>query len=169
MSVKAIVAIDLNYAIGNNNELLCKLPADLKRFRQLTTGNGNNTVLCGSKTYESMGNLKNRTMVVASRTKRYRDVHATKDVHDFIRLWKEYARDADLWIAGGAELYKETLRYVDELYLTIIHHKFEADTYFPELNDEWEVVYEEEKQKDDRNPYNYTYQILKRKYWRINN
>lgn len=164
MTIKAIACIDEAFGLGYKNELLCKLPADLKRFRRLTTGKGNNTVLCGSKTYESMGNLPNRTMAVASRTKQYKDVHATKDAHDFIRLWKEYSRDGDLFVIGGGELYKETLQYVDELYITVIHHEFKnVDSWFPELNDdEWEVIYEEYNQKDDKNPYDYTYRTLKR-------
>lgn len=163
MTIKAIACIDEAFGLGYKNELLCKLPADMRRFRQLTTGDGNNTVLCGSKTYESMGNLKNRTMVVASRTNQYKDVHATKDVHDFIRLWKEYAGDGDLFICGGGNLYKATLQYVDELYITVIHHEFKADTYFPRLSsNEWEVTDVEKHYKDDKNPYNYTYWTYKR-------
>lgn len=163
MAIKMIVAIDLSGGIGYKNELLTKLPADMKRFKELTTGNGKNTILCGSKTYESMGNLPNRTMVVASRTKQYKDVHATKDIHDFIRLWKEFSMDGDLWIVGGGELYSKTLQYVDEIYLTMIHHEFEADTYFPRLSsNDWEVIDEEENEKDDENPYDYTYTTYKK-------
>lgn len=162
--IKMITCHDINFGIGYKNELLCKLPADMKRFKELTIGNGNNTVLCGSKTYESMGKLDNRTMVVASRSKQYKDVHVTKDIHDFIRLWKEYALASDLFICGGEEIFRQTLQYVDELYITVIHNEFKnVDSYFPLINgNEWEVIDIEKHYKDNDNPYNYTYWTLKK-------
>lgn len=163
MTIKCIVATDMNFGIGKDNKLLCSMPNDMKRFKELTTGKGNNTVLCGSKTYESMGNLNNRTVVVVSRTKQYKDVHSTKDIHDFIRLWKEYSLVGDLWVVGGGEVYKQTLQYVDELYLTVIHHEFEnVDSWFPKLDETWEVANVDKHYNDKKHPYDYTYWILKR-------
>lgn len=165
MTIKAIVCMDLNNAIGYKNELLCKLPNDMKRFKQLTLGTGNNSVLCGSKTYESMGNLPNRYMIVATKSKTYEGVHTTKNVEDFTRLWKTYSPDKDLWILGGEEIYKQTLDYVDELHITVVTSEFtNVDTYFPAIDEGvWEVVDVEKHYKDELHSHNYAYWTLKRK------
>lgn len=132
--IKMIAATDLNMGIGYENELLMVIPEDMKRFKTLTTGSGNNTVLCGNNTFKSMGKLPNRQMVVATNDKTLtsKDVHYTTDIHNFISNWNTYATDdEDLWIVGGSQVYKETLQYIDELYLTVIAKRFDkVDAYF---------------------------------------
>lgn len=165
MTIKAIVCMDMNNGIGYKNELLCKLPNDMERFKRLTTGEGDNTILCGYNTYMSMGKLPNRDIIVASKSKKIDGIHTTKDVHEFIRQWEEYSLNKDLWIIGGEEIYKECLPLVDKLYVTVVHNEFEkVDTYFPILNDdEWELLDIEKNYKDYSHNYHYDFWTLKRK------
>lgn len=131
-NITLIVAVAQNYAIGLKNQLLCHLPGDLKRFKNITLGH---TVVMGKSTYDSLPvkPLAGRRNIVMSRRK---DLHlegciVAHSVQEVIDLLVE---EEENFIIGGAQVYKEFLPYADKLLLTIIHKDFEADTFFPVID-----------------------------------
>lgn len=157
-----IVAIGENGAIGKNNDLLWRLPGDLKRFKALTTGH---TIIMGRKTFESLpkGALPNRTNVVLTRNKTtlFSDctmVYSIKDIID------NYLNDEnEHFVIGGGELYKALLPYANRVYLTRVHQNFEADTFFPAIDmKDWIIEEENSFPADEKNEYAYTYINLKK-------
>lgn len=130
MQIKMILATDLNGCIGYKNELVFKAKKDLKRFRELTT---NNIVVMGSKTYESLGlkPLPNRINIVLSRKLVDNNVHIYSDIDTMLSDIIKFYPDKTIWIIGGAEIYKQFINIVDEVYLTQFFTKSEqCDTYF---------------------------------------
>jgi dihydrofolate reductase len=143
--------VDLNWAIGNNNDLLCYLPNDLKRFKEITK---NNVVIMGRKTLESLPNgqpLKDRYNIVLTRDENFRKkdtlvMHSIKHLLAYTWLL-QVVNGLDCFVIGGGEVYKQLLPEINEIYVTKINHKFdEADTYFPNLDksDEWIITEESE-------------------------
>ena len=133
--IKLIVAVDSEFGIGYQNKLLFRISEDLNRFRELTTGH---FVVMGRKTYESLPKaLPERVNVVVTRNKGYKPKEPTVVVEsDIKRILSHYMgtgnQDKDLWIIGGAEIYKQFLPYANEIHLTKIHKKADlVDTYFP--------------------------------------
>ncbi|HIV11626.1 MAG TPA: dihydrofolate reductase [Candidatus Pullilachnospira stercoravium] len=147
--MRLIVAVDKNWGIGKNNDLLVSIPSDKKFFRQETTGK---VVVMGRKTLESFPGglpLKNRTNVVLTRNAGYRakDTVIVHDIPELLEELKKYPSDA-VYVVGGGTVYEELLPYCDEAYVTKIDFAYEADTYFPNLDQmpEWEMVEESEEQ-----------------------
>ncbi|MBS6735952.1 MAG: dihydrofolate reductase [Clostridiales bacterium] len=147
--MRLIVAVDKNWGIGKNNDLLVSIPSDKKFFRQETTGK---VVVMGRKTLESFPGglpLKNRTNVVLTRNAGYRakDTVIVHDIPELLVELKKYPSDA-VYVVGGGTVYEELLPYCDEAYVTKIDFAYEADTYFPNLDQmpEWEMVEESEEQ-----------------------
>jgi dihydrofolate reductase len=160
-NISIIVAITDDFAIGLNNDLLCHLPDDLKRFKQITTGH---SIIMGKRTYESLPKrpLPNRTNVVISdnRDDQFEGCKTVYSIEEAIDLCGE----DESFIIGGGSIYRQFLPYANKLYLTIIHHKFEADTFFPVVNfEEWSELSNEKHSKNSDNPYDYSYTILMRK------
>ena len=146
--MRLIVAVDKNWGIGKNNDLLVSIPSDKKFFRQETTGK---VVVMGRKTLESFPGglpLKNRTNVVLTRNAGYRakDTVIVHDIPELLEELKKYPSDA-VYVVGGGTVYEELLPYCDEAYVTKIDFAYEADTYFPNLDQmpEWEMVEESEQ------------------------
>ncbi|MDR0698981.1 MAG: dihydrofolate reductase [Tannerella sp.] len=161
--ISIIVAIAENRAIGANNGLLCKLPNDMKRFRELTTGH---TVIMGRKTFESLpkGALPNRTNIVITKNKEA--VFENCKIFNNIRgAIKEYDNGEEVFIIGGASIYNQAIDLADKMYVTQVHHSFgNADTFFPEINeDKWIMTEQEDFQIDDKHLYPYTFQTYIRK------
>lgn len=160
--ISLIVAIAQNGAIGNNQELLCHLPNDLKRFKAITLGH---TIVMGRRTYESLpkGALPGRTNVVVSRQA---DVawENTIVAHSIDEALAN-SESSELFIIGGATLYEQTLQRANRLYITHIHHAFEqADTFFPAIDyDQWREIEREEHKADERHPYDYSFVTYERK------
>jgi dihydrofolate reductase len=140
MRVSAIVAMATNRCIGRDNTLPWRLPADLKRFKQLTLGH---TLIMGRKTYESIGRpLPGRTTLVVTRQRDYapEGVQVAHSLEQALEL----ARGDEVFIAGGADLYRQAMEHVRRLYLTRIGRDYEGDTFFPELDlSGWRLVAEE--------------------------
>lgn len=161
--IAIIVALDEQNGIGRKGGLLCHLPADLKHFRELTTGH---TIIMGRNTYESLpkGALPNRTNIVitSGRVNNYPGCIVVRSVDEALDCCKN---DETAFIIGGGKLYLSTLHLADKLYLTRIHHTFEdADTFFPEFNlEEWELVHEEVYKADKKHQYDYTFLTYMRK------
>ncbi len=144
-----IVAVDSNWAIGNKNELLIRIPNDHKHFREETTGK---VVVLGRKTLETFPQglpLKNRTNIILSTNPSYqvKDAIVVHSVEELLEELKNYA-DEDIYIIGGDSVYKQMLPYCDVAHVTKIDHAYEADAYFPNLDEdeEWEITAESDEQ-----------------------
>ena len=136
--VKIIVAMSKNRVIGDSNTLIWHLPEDLKRFRQLTTGN---TIVMGRKTYESIGKpLPNRRSIIITRDPDYsvEGCEVVNSLEEALLL-----SNSDCFIIGGGEIYRQVIDIADRIYLTLINKEFEGDTSFPELKDWVEISYED--------------------------
>ncbi len=147
--MKAILSADRNWGIGNGNKLLVSIPSDMKFFRQTTTGK---VVVMGRKTLESFPNgqpLKNRINIVLTGNKDYTakgavTVHSQEELLDIL---KQYDTE-DIYIIGGESVYRMMLPYCDTVFVTKIDRTFQADTFFPNLDEmeEWEMTEEGEEQ-----------------------
>ncbi|AZU63055.1 dihydrofolate reductase [Neobacillus mesonae] len=160
--ISFIVAMDENRVIGINNQLPWHLPEDLKFFKRTTMGH---SIAMGRKTHESIGRpLPGRENLIITRQKGYQAEGCTvfDSMEGFIRYCRE--QDEEIFVIGGAEIFKETFAFVDRLYITLIHHQFDGDTYFPEFDEtKWKLVSSEQGIKDDKNPYDYEFLIYDRK------
>ena len=144
-----IAAVDQNWAIGKNNALLVSIPADLKFFREMTTGK---VVVMGRKTLESFPGglpLKNRTNIVLTKNHGYR-VKGAVCVHsqaELDQLLEQYDKE-EIYVIGGESIYRMLLDQCDTAYVTKIDYIYEADTYVPNLDElpEWEITKESEEQ-----------------------
>lgn len=163
--ISIIAAVAENNAIGKNNRLLWHLPADMKIFKEKTTGH---CVITGRKNYESIPEkyrpLPNRTNIVITRQKNY--VAPGAIVVSSLQQAIEQAKktgDSEIFIIGGGEIYSQSLAIADKIYLTKVHHNFEADTFFPILNmNEWDIITSKKFQADEENKYPFTFFELKR-------
>lgn len=159
MIIAAIVVTDLKNAIGNNNQLLCHLPADLKFFKATTMGC---PVIMGRKTYESIGRLlPGRKNIIISRKSDYCLEGA--EIYHSVETAIASCKEEKVFIIGGAEIYKHSFHLCQEVYRTLIQHEFEADAFFPELNkEEFELVWEECHDADEKNKFEYCFQKWER-------
>jgi dihydrofolate reductase len=155
--ISMIVAMTEERVIGLDNDMPWKrsLPADLQHFKRTTMGH---TVVMGRKTFESIGRpLPGRRNVVLTRQQDWQAAGA-----DVTHSLDEIG--ADVFIIGGAELFREMLPRAERLYITVIHHRFEGDTYFPELDPaEWELVQKQPGTVDAQNQYPHTFTTYERK------
>ena len=155
-----IAAVDENWAIGNRNELLIRIPADHKNFRQETTGK---VVVLGRKTLETFPQgmpLPNRTNIILSSNPDYK-VKGAIVVHSLEELpskLKEYQTE-DIYIIGGESIYRQLLPYCDVAHITKIDHAYQADAFFPNLDEmpEWRITAD----SDEQVYFDITYHFLK--------
>ncbi len=156
-----IAAVAENNALGKNNDLLWHLPNDFKRFKELTSGH---YIIMGRKTFESFPKpLPNRTHIVISRQKNYSPAGCIV-VPDLESAIAACPKNENLFIIGGGEIYKQAIAIADQLDITRVHHSFEADVYFPEIDMEiWELTAETFNSKDEKHLYDYSYQTFVRK------
>ena len=147
--MKCIVAVDENWAIGYKNQLLVSIPADMRFFKEMTTGK---VVVMGKNTLESFPGgkpLANRTNIVVALEKDYKVPGATvvNSIEEALEAVKKYDTE-DVYIIGGASIYKQFLQYCDVAHVTKIDYAYAADTYFPNLDkdDEWEITADSEEQ-----------------------
>ncbi len=154
MEIASIVAVAENYGIGKNNTLLCHLPEDLKHFKAVTSGH---TVIMGSNTFRSLpkGALPNRRNIVLYPfdDQQFPGCEQAKSFDEVFELCKG---EDKVFFMGGAMVYKQAMEYVNSLYITWIHHSFEADAFFPEIDSE---IWKEESREDhkDAQPYAFSY------------
>ncbi len=147
--MKLIAAVDNNWAIGLKNRLLVSIPNDMKFFRETTM---NHVVVMGRKTLESFPNglpLKRRVNIVFSRNADYKvkDAIMVASVDELMAELENY-QDEDIYVIGGESIYKMLLPYCDTAYITKIDYEYEADAFFPNLDqdDEWEIAEEGEEE-----------------------
>lgn len=161
MILSIIVATAENNVIGYRNQLIWKLPADLRHFKMLTTGH---PVIMGRKTFESIGKaLPNRRNIVISTNKAYQAEGC--EMAGSIAIALEMVKDAsEAFIIGGGTIYKEIWDKADRLYLTWVHISPEGDTYIPEVRaEEWIEMKREDFQADEKNEYAYSFIDYQRK------
>ena len=166
--ISAIVCVDQNFGIGNNNNLLAHIPEDMKFFRQQTD---DSIVIMGRKTYDSLPTkpLPNRTnIVITSNTALESTGDTIFSSMEYIKNWLFNQRNAtrdnrDVYVIGGGQIYKELLPYCDCIYLTKVFHSYDnVDTYFPNINkDEWMLGFASEVKEHN----GIKYQFLR--YYRI--
>ncbi len=150
-----------NRVIGRDNAIPWHLPADLKRFKALTTSH---PLLMGRRTYESIGQpLPNRRTIVLTRDPTYRSP-GVEVAHNLDEAFELVASTDEVFVAGGAQIYRATLPRADRVYLTIVHTILEGDTCFPELDSsEWRLEEDMDHTADNRNPHSYTFQRYERR------
>lgn len=155
--ISIIAAIADNYAIGKSNNLPWHLPADLKHFKELTTGH---TIVMGKRTFESLPNgpLANRKNIVLTSIMS-EGVNEGYFEADSLEDALELCENVDqVFIIGGATVYKQCIDKVDSMYITWVHSEFNADTYFPEINfEEWNEVSRVDHSADEKNQYAYSF------------
>ena len=159
--MEIIVAVDENYGIGKDNNLLARISPDLKRLRNFTVGN---IIVMGSKTYMSFPKrpLPDReNLVITRKPENYPEVRCFTSVEDFL----EYSKTVDkpIFVLGGGQIYKELLPYCDKAHITKILHSFEADTFFPNLDEDenWEIAEEGEVIETEQYPFKYVTYVRK--------
>lgn len=147
--MKAILAADRNWGIGNKGKLLISIPNDMRFFQRMTSGN---VVIMGRRTLESMPGgrpLKNRTNIVISRNRNYavpgaEVVHGTDELEELLKKYK----GREVFVIGGEQIYRLLLPMCDTVYVTRIDFAYEADTHFPDLDADahWTLAEESEEQ-----------------------
>lgn len=163
MIISLLVAADENNVIGKDNCLPWHLPNDLRYFKNLTWGM---PILMGRKTYESIGKvLPGRRSIVITRNMNWK-----KEGVDVVHSVEEAIEIADgfevkeIFIIGGAEIFNSSFENADRIYLTRIHHSFEGDVFFKEITEkDWRLAKEHLCRKDEKNPYDHTFQVWERK------
>ena len=155
-----IVAVDSNWAIGHKGKLLVSIPEDMQFFRRETTGK---VVVMGRKTLESFPNglpLKNRVNVVITKDKEYnvKDAIICHSIEEALEVLKQY-NDEDIYVIGGESVYRQFLPYCSVAHVTKINYSYDADTYFPNLDemDEWTI----EESSDERTYFDLEYEFVK--------
>ena len=167
MKISIVVAASENNAIGKDNRLIWRLPLDMKFFKEKTIGH---CVVTGRKNYESIPDnfrpLPDRTNIVVTRKKDYSAPGAivVHSLEDAIAKAKEL-NETDLCIIGGGEIYRQSLALTDVIWLTRVHHEFDAHVFFPVLDPtQWKITWKEEHAADEKHLYPFTFL----KYERIN-
>ncbi|HSM55665.1 MAG TPA: type 3 dihydrofolate reductase [Candidatus Sulfomarinibacteraceae bacterium] len=161
MKISLIVAMDRNRLIGNGGQLPWRLPADLERFKAVTMGK---PIVMGRRTHESIGRpLPGRHNIVLTRQRQYTAPGCTV-AHSIAQALEAAGDVAELMVIGGSAIYRQFLPRAQRLYLTLIDAAFTGDTYFPVIKcEEWEVISEEERMPDARNPHPFRFVVLQRK------
>jgi dihydrofolate reductase len=158
-----LVAADENNLIGNQNKLPWHLPDDLKYFKNLTWAM---PVIMGRKTFESVGKvLPGRQNIIITRNPewKYPGADVVHTIEDAIDL-AEKRSVLEIFIIGGAEIFKTSMDSADRIYMTRIHHVFDGDVYFPEISiDKWELIKEVFREKDEKNLYDHSFQVWEKR------
>ena len=162
MIISLIVAADEKNGIGKSNQLLCHLSADLKYFKQTTTGHH---IVMGRKTFESIGKpLPNRTNIVISQSPKSIDGCIVKSSIEEAIAFAKANNEHELFITGGGSVYEQAFHLADKIYHTKIHHIFEADTFFLNFDKhDWLEIKNEFHKADEKNQYDFSFIVYQRK------
>ena len=156
-----IVAKAKNNVIGKNNEIIWKLPTDMKRFKDLTTGH---VIIMGRKTFESIGRvLPNRKHIIFSQNPDFKvEDENVEIVHSMLQIQQYIEDENENFVIGGAMIYNLLMPYVNKMYITQIDKEFEGDAFFPRVDSEkWEEI--ERLPQINENGINYEFITYKRK------
>ncbi|RDC63564.1 dihydrofolate reductase [Adhaeribacter pallidiroseus] len=154
--IASVFAMSENRVIGKDNQLPWHLPADLKFFKNLTTGH---PIIMGRKTFESIGKpLPHRTSIIITRQAGYSPPNCIV-LHDVPGAIQEALTiNPNVFIIGGAEVLQQALPFIDTMYLTLIHAHFEGDTFYPEIDPaQWQEVSRQNFEADEKNLYPYSF------------
>lgn len=155
--ITVIAAIGTNNELGKGNDLIWHLPADLKRFKNVTSGH---TIVMGRKTFESIGRpLPNRTSIIITRDKTYAQEGCIV-VNSVEEAIASAPKGQKIFVIGGAQIYQYVLakNLIDILDITHVHDVFEADVYFPEIKEAtWKEIAREDFKADEKNKYDYSF------------
>lgn len=165
LRLSILVAMARNRVIGQDNRLPWHLSADLKHFKSLTTGH---IIIMGRKTYESIGRpLPGRTNIVITRQKNFKAIGATivHSVENALQACKQVSTlNQEHFIIGGAEIFQQTLKICQRMYITEIQRDFEGDTFFPEFDpNDWKETQRDKHYSDQDNNIEYHFIVLDRK------
>jgi len=149
MNISIIAAIAQNHVIGKQNKLLWHIPADLKRFKQLTT---NHHIIMGRKTFESIGRvLPNREHIVLTSQPNYATEHI-RIATSLGAALQLVTSDDEVFIIGGASVYQAALEVANKMYITHVHQSYDGDAYFPSVEwKDWKIEKEEQFLSRDKN------------------
>lgn len=156
--ISIIAAISTNRVIGRDNKLPWDIPDDLKRFRAITSGH---PIIMGRKTFESIGKpLPNRTNIVITKDSGMhpRGVIVKHNIEEAIKEAKKIEKE-EIFIIGGGQIYQQSIKLADRLYLTVVEGEFPGDAFFPEYSQFTKIIKEE---KGGSNGYKFKYQILEK-------
>lgn len=156
-----IVAVDEKGGIGRENQLPWRLPADLKRFKTLTMGH---PIVMGRKTYDSIGRaLPGRTSIIITHQAGFQAEGCLVALNLEQALAIAQSISGEIFVIGGGQIFAQALPLADQIYLTRVHTRVEADTFFPAIElGEWVEVECSEHPADEKNPFAHTFQVLKR-------
>lgn len=159
MEIALIVAVGQNNEIGKDNDLLWRIRDDLRLFKQTTN---QHVVIHGRKSYESIGKpLPNRTNIVVTRNKNYKTEGAfiVHSLEDALSLAQELEMNNEVFVLGGAEIYKQSLSYITQMHISFVQASFtDADAYFPSVEwKNWKQVEERTFEESDVNQFGFTY------------
>ena len=160
--ISMIVAIDEDGGIGLKNNLLAYIPADLKRFKTITTGHN---IIMGSNTWLSLPKRPlpdRRNIVITSRSgNEFDGAVLARSIDEAVAL---LPNGDESFVIGGASIYRQMFPLATRLYLTLIHKKFEADTFFPEINfSQWRELERTNIENDEKTDFSYTYLTMERR------
>ncbi|MBA3536414.1 MAG: dihydrofolate reductase [Tatlockia sp.] len=157
--ISLIAAIDEQNGLGKANQLLCHLPADLQHFKSLTMGK---PIIMGRNTFESIGKpLPGRTNIVL--TRKQLTISGVEVAESLPKALAVAGNVQEVMIIGGASIYEQALPFASRIYLTLIHQQFDADVFFPKLDDSvWQCTEQVFRQHDEKNSYDLTFYCYER-------
>lgn len=161
MLVSLIVAMDRNRVIGKGNDIPWRIPNDWKYVNNITSGS---PIILGRKNFESIGRaLPNRRNIVLTRSNNLH-IEGCEIVHSVNEVFERCKHEDEIFVFGGEQIYEIFMPYVNKMYITKIHHEFEGDTFFPEIDyGEWTETYVEKGIQNEDNPYVYYFHIYNRR------
>ena len=163
MTISLIAAVGKNGVIGDHGKIPWHLPADFKHFKETTMGH---PVIMGRKTYESIGKpLPGRINIIVTRQKGYaaQDCTTVGTLDEAFSAAQASGTD-EVFVIGGAEIYKEAMPRAQKLYLTEVEGNFEGDAFFPEVSSlEWKELSKEKGVMDEKNPHPHAFYVFERK------
>ena len=164
MIFSMIVAVSENDVIGLQGDMPWqKLPADLKYFKEKTTGHW---CILGRKTYDALGNkvLPGRKFIIVTRDENFHSADSIV-VHSLGEAMRrhELQNEHEIFILGGGEIFTQLMEITNRIYLTRIHASFDGDAFFPQVSEEWKEISHSKHKKDEKNPYDYDFLIYERK------
>lgn len=161
MIVSLVAAMAENRVIGRAGGVPWRLPADMRFFKRLTTGH---TVIMGRKTFESLDRpLEHRRNVVVTRDRSYHAPEGVTVAHAFDEAIAIAHGEEEVFVAGGAAIYRLALPRADRIYLTVVHAHVEGDTFFPDFDiSEWKFVREDRHEPDERHAFAFSFRFYER-------
>lgn len=161
--INMIVAVDRNLGIGCNNKLLAQIKPDMEYFKKVTA---NSIVVMGYNTYMSLPKrpLPNRiNIVLTSKKIEFEGAQTVSNIEELLALLNSFGEEREVYIIGGATVYRQLMPYAERLYVTHVFDSFEADTFFPDIDDSWEVYSTQADKENIFHKHPHLFVIYKRK------